>query len=65
MNEQIAELNENFNGLGEDLVLLEAVLQTRYDFPPEAVASSLARIADYIEQHTGELRYLARCLTAS
>ena len=63
--EQIIELNINFNCLGEDLVLLESVLQASQrenDFPEEYVASSLTRITDYIQQHIEAISQLAQYL---
>lgn len=64
--EQIIELNINYNCLGEDLVLLESVLQaaqTENNFPKEFVASSLTRVNDYIRQHTEAIDQLAQFLT--
>ena len=63
--EQIIELNANYNYLGEDLVLLESVLQavhTENDFPHEFVASSLIRVTDYIQQHTSAINQLSQFL---
>ena len=63
--ELITELNENFNDLGEDLVLLESVLQTgkgEAEFPGEYITSSLRRVADYVEQHTKTIHQLTRFL---
>ncbi len=65
--EQIIELNTNYNCLGEDLVLLESVLQASQkenDFPREFVASSLLRTADYIQQHTKAIDQLAQYLSS-
>ena len=66
--EQIIELNSNYNELGEDLVLLEAILQAsckENDFPGEYVASSLTRIGDYIQQHIEAIHQLAGFLTSA
>ena len=70
--EQIIELNENYNELGEDLLLLESVLQASEKencFPKGYVTSSLRRINDYIQQHTKAINqmseFLARLSTAS
>lgn len=66
LTEQIIELNSNYNELGEDLVLLESVLQaaqTENGFPKEFVASSLTRVTDYIRQHTEAIDQLAQFLT--
>lgn len=66
--ELIAELNENFNNLGEDLVLLESVLQASRGetaFPGEYIASSLRRTADYVDQHTQTIHQLTHCLADS
>lgn len=65
MIDLITELNQNFNDLGEDLVLLESVLraeQGETGFPWEYIASSLSRTADYVDQHTGAIRQLTRFL---
>ena len=61
--ERIAELNRNFNDLGEDLVLLEAVLQASLgetEFPEEYITSSLCRMVEYVDQHTEDICQLAR-----
>lgn len=66
--EQIAELNINYNCLGEDLVMLEAVLQAdpkEAGFPEEFSASSLTRINDYIQQHTEAINQLSEYLAAA
>lgn len=63
--EQIAELNQIYNDLGEDLIFLEAVvtaLRTGYEFPEEYTSSDLKRIADYIGQHTGEIQHTSQFL---
>lgn len=63
--ELIIELNQNFNDLGEDLILLESVLKAGQEdtgFPGEYIASSLARTADYVEQHTEAISQIARFL---
>lgn len=65
--EQIIELNINYNCLGEDLVLLESVLQTAQtenDFPKEFVVSSLTRVTDYIRQHTKAIDQLSQFLSS-
>ena len=59
---QIEELNENFNELGEDLVLLESVaiaVQVGYPFPKEFVESEVKRVMDYIRQHLEDVRNLS------
>ena len=59
---QIEELNENFNELGEDLVLLESVaiaVQVGYPFPKEFVESEVKRVIDYIRQHLVDVRNLS------
>ena len=66
--ERIAELNRNFNYLGEDLVLLEAVLQASLgetEFPEEYITSSLCRMVEYVDQHTEDICQLARQLANS
>ena len=63
--EYIDELNRNYNELGEDLLMLEAILsipEGEGRFPGEYVASSLERIQDYARQHTREIDLLANCL---
>lgn len=65
IKEYIAELNQNYNDLGEDLVMLEAVLLAREGetgFPEEYITSSANRLADYIDQHVEELQQLAEYL---
>ena len=66
--ERIAELNRNFNDLGEDLVLLEAVLQASLgetEFPEDYITSSLCRMVEYVDQHTEDICQLARQLANS
>ena len=66
--ERIAELNRNFNDLGEDLVLLEAVLQASLgetEFPEEYITSSLCRMVEYVDHHTEDICQLARQLANS
>lgn len=61
--EQVDELNETFNELGEDIVLLEALVfasHMGYDFPEEYLASGLKRMRDYIHQHLGDIQDLSR-----
>lgn len=68
LTEQIIELNANYNELGEDLVLLESVLQAdqrENAFPREYVASSLARVTDYIQQHTEAINQMAEYLSTT
>lgn len=63
--EYITELNQNYNDLGEDLVMLEAILSAAGDgteFPQEYIESGLERIQGYIQQHTEEIGCLTRCL---
>ena len=50
MREYIAELNQNYNDLGEDLLMLEAVLyapEGETGFPEEYMESGLLRIQEY------------------
>lgn len=68
LTQQIIELNQNYNDLGEDLVLLESVLlasRGEHDFPGEYILSSLTRVTDYIQQHTEEINHLAEYLCAA
>ena len=65
IKDQIIELNQNYNDLGEDLVLLEAVVLTTQgenDFPEEYIASGLNRMLECIKQHTGDIRFFAELL---
>ena len=60
---QIDELNANFNELGEDLILMEALViasHTGYEFPEEYIGSGLKRIRDYIHQHLGEIQHISQ-----
>lgn len=64
--EQLTELHQNYNDLGEDL-LLESVLlaaESETSFPEEYVSSSLHRMGDYIRQHTSEINQLSHILSA-
>ena len=68
MIEQIVELYEIYNYLGEDLVLLDAMATVKragHPLPDEYVASCSQRLLDYIEQHTGEIQHLARYVCKS
>lgn len=61
LSEQIQDINTNFNDLGTDLVLLEALLQAiqgEHDFPEEYVESGLKWMEDAVLQHTGDLHNL-------
>ena len=65
IKDQIIELNQNFNDLGEDLLLLEAVVLTAQgenDFPQEYIASSLGHLVGCINQHTEDIRFFAGLL---
>ena len=65
IREQIVELNQNYNDLGEDLVLLESVIlavQDENDFPQEYIVSSPKRMQECIKQHTGDIRFFAELL---
>ena len=68
ITENIIELNANYNYLGEDLVLLESVLQASQrenDFPREYVTASLTRVTDYIQQHTEAINQLSEYLSTA
>lgn len=57
----IHNINQNFNDLGTDLVLLEALLQAAQeenDFPEEFVESGLKWMEDTVLQHTGDIQNL-------
>ncbi len=63
--EYINELNQNYNDLGEYLLMLESILlmsDGETGFPGECVLSSLERIQDYARQHIKEIDLLANCL---
>ena len=63
--EYIEELNQNYYNLGEDLLMLEAILlvsEKEAEFPGEYIASSLERIQDYTRQHIHEIDLLSNCL---
>ena len=65
VREYITEINQNYNELGEDLLMMEAVLiasEGETEFPGECVASSLERIQDYARQHIQEIDLLENCL---
>ena len=63
--DQIIELNQNYNDLGEDLLLLEAVIlaaQEENGFPRAYVTSSLDRMLECIKQHTEDICILAKLI---
>lgn len=63
--EYIAELNQNYNDLGEYLLMLESILlvpEGETGFPGECVASSLEHIQDYVQRHIQEIDLLSSCL---
>lgn len=65
ITDQIIELRQSYNDLGEDLMLLESVVtavQAGCEFPEECVASGLKRVVDYIRQHTGEVEKTSHIL---
>lgn len=65
LQEQITELNQTYNNLGEDLLMIESVIIASHcenEFPPEYITSSLQRALDYTEQHLGEIAKLAKSL---
>ncbi len=60
---QINELNETFDELGEDLVLLEALaiaVHMGHPFPEDFLNSGLDRMTDYIHQHLTDVKNLSR-----
>ncbi len=60
---QINELNETFDELGEDLVLLEALaiaVHMGHPFPEDFLNSGLDRMTDYIHQHLNDVKNLSR-----
>ena len=65
MEDRVTELNQNYNNLGEDLLLMEAVVIAMHhenEFPSEYITSSLCRMMDYTDQHLKEIRNLAKML---
>ena len=65
MEAYFTEIHQNYNDLGEDLLMLEAIVTAEAGergFPGEYVESGMERLGEYIEQHTGELRQLVRYL---
>lgn len=67
MNDIITEINLNYNDLGEDLILLESVLQVlqdENDYPRELALSSLERMMECIRQHSGDIRQLSGYLVS-
>ena len=63
--EMFIELNQTYNDLGEDLLMLEAVLMEsdgETGFPVEYLLSSKRRLWDYICQHTKEIQKLTKGL---
>ena len=61
-----AELYDNYNELGEDLLFLEAMMsasQAGYQFSGKyCMESGLDRLLDYIVKHTEEIQILSRFL---
>ena len=60
---RIAELNQSYNELGEDLLIIESiVIASRHEngFPPEYITSSLYRVIAYTEQHLEEIQFWAK-----
>ena len=65
LSEKIIELNQNYNNLGEDLVLLEALVEAACrdnEFPEDCIESASHRMADYIEQHAEAINQLAKSI---
>ncbi len=65
LSEKILELNQNYNDLGEDLVLLEALVEAACrdnEFPEDCIESASHRMADYIEQHAEAINQLAKSI---
>lgn len=65
LTEQIFEINENFNDIGADLVLLEALLreiEEGRNFPIEFIELGLKRLGEFLSQHTGDITYLSGLL---
>ncbi|MBD5168728.1 MAG: hypothetical protein HDT20_01135 [Oscillibacter sp.] len=65
IQDQITELNQSYNNLGEDLVLMESVMiamEHENEFPTEYIASSLRRTMDYTEQHLKDVQHIAESL---
>ena len=67
LTEQIIELHQNYNDLGDDLLLLEAVrlaVNGGIPFPQEYINSCFQRIKDQIDQHAGDIRLLSEFLSS-
>ena len=65
IEDQIIELNQNYNDLGKVLLLLEVVVLTvqgENDLPQEYIASSIGRMIRCIDQHTEDIRFFAELL---
>ena len=65
IEDQIVELNQNYNDLGKVLLLLEVVVLTvqgENDLPQEYIASSIGRMIRCINQHTEDIRFFAELL---
>ena len=65
LSEKIMELNQNYNDLGEDLVLLDALVEAACrdnEFPEDCIESASHRMADYIEQHAEAINQLAKSI---
>lgn len=63
VDELIAELNQNYNDLGEDLLFLESVvysLRREHPFPEEILQTAVRRLEDCIRQHTEDIRLLSK-----
>lgn len=66
--DRMTELNQIYNELGEDLLLMESVIIASRlwdEFPPEYIASGLRRVADYTDQHLADIRCLTGFLQRS
>ena len=65
LTEQIFEISENFNDIGADLVLLEALLreiEEGHNLPIEFIELGLKRLGEFLSQHTGDIIYLSGLL---
>lgn len=63
LSETICEINENFEDLGADLVLLESLLfsiDEKRSIPERYVGPGMKRLRESIQQHANDIIYLSR-----
>lgn len=62
LSETICEINENFEDLGADLVLLESLLfsiDEKRSIPERYVGPGMKRLRESIQQHANDIIYLS------